>query len=155
MKKLLTTAFLASGIGLSAFPSSINFTIGKTYGSYCNDLKVHNVYNLTQQEINRITSGECPDVAIEFTKNSVIPLNIFLRGDLLSLMENKQQAIAQVQVNQTFYVRCVENEFVFSFNLAEWKPLLEFVTGTASVMLGTENGQVFVTVGAETTVRPS
>jgi hypothetical protein len=55
----------------------------------------------------------------------------------------------QSPVKQTFYARCVQDELILSSNLTEWKPFLEFITGTASVTLSIQDGQPSIVFGAE------
>jgi hypothetical protein len=112
------------------------------------NLKLVNVYDLSDHDLNEIMQGECPEIAVEFSAQTVLPISFFLIGDLVNL-SGKQGNFVQVEVKQTFYARYVQEELIFSSNLTEWKPFLEFVTGTASVALSIQDGQPSIVFGAE------
>lgn len=153
MKKTLITALLSFGTCLSAFASSITYPIAQSVERPCHDLKVVNVLTLTEQDLNVLMRGECPEIAIEFSANTTLPLHLFLKGDLVSLIGDKSQQTTQLDVKQTFYVRCVSEGFILSSNLTEWKTLSEFITGTLSIGLNIQNDQAFVTFGSEGNLR--
>ncbi|MBA3958756.1 MAG: hypothetical protein H0X51_10245 [Parachlamydiaceae bacterium] len=93
--------------------------------------------------------GDQPEEVIEFSAQTTLPISFFLNGDLLDLVENKERC-AMVTVKQTFYVRCLRKEvLILSANLTDWKPFLEFITGTASATLSIQDGQPSLVIGAE------
>ena len=148
MKKI--SFLVITAVCLSAFAASTDFPIhAKPWENALQNLKVVNLFNLSEQELNELMDGKHPEVAVEFTANTVLPISFFLKGDLIQLTEEK---FGQIQVKQTFYVRHVENEFVLSTNLSEWKPFLEFITGNISVGLSVDKGPSF-TFGSETNRR--
>ncbi len=56
---------------------------------------------------------------------------------------------AYIEIKQTFYARFIGQELILSLNLVDWKPFLEFITGTASVSLSIQDGQPSIIVGTE------
>lgn len=143
-------SLLATAVCLSVFAATANFPINaKPWENSSQDLKVVNICNLIDQDLNEIMQGFHPEVAVEFSAHTVLPISFFLKGDLINLVENEGN-FGRVEIKQTFYVRCVQEELIFSFNLIEWKPFLEFVNGKASVSLSVQNGQPSIVFGAET-----
>ncbi|MGD2169401.1 MAG: hypothetical protein PVI40_04080 [Chlamydiota bacterium] len=116
------------------------------------DLKIVNVCDLTSQELNKAMSGGLPNLVIEFSENTMLPINFFLKGNLVNLVE-KKESFEHVQVKQTFYARFVEEELILSSDLSEWKPFLEFITGNISVAVSIQEGNPSIVFGAETNRR--
>ena len=116
------------------------------------DLKVINICDLTDRELNQAIEGHLPNVAVEFSKHTVLPISFYLKGDLLALMDD-QENLGKVKVMQTFYVRCVDGELILSCDLSEWKPFLEFITGNVSVVISIQDGQPCIMFGSETNRR--
>lgn len=138
----------------SVFAASADFSINsKTWEYVSENLKVINVCDLTNSDLNKIMMiGNHPEIAIEFSAQTTLPMSFFLKGDLVNLVDNDENFRA-VEIVQTFYVRCVQQELMFSTNLTDWKPFLEFITGKASVSLSIQDGKPSIEVGAETNRR--
>lgn len=115
-------------------------------------VRVVNVHKLTENELGEILNGRCPEVAIEFSAHSTLPLSLFLKGDLVHLV-GIEEKFAALEIKQTFYAKFVEGELIFSTNLTDWKPFFEFITGNASIALSIQEGQPLIVVGAETNRR--
>ncbi len=120
-------------------------------------LRVINVCNITfEDDFNGFMMGQYPDVAIEFSSQTILPLSFFLKGDLLSLVGDNKN-VGMLQVQQTFYARAValkeddeeEVEFMLSTDLVDWKEFSDFVTGYLTVNLNVENGQPSIVFGGE------
>lgn len=116
------------------------------------DIKVVNFCDLTENDLEEIIQGLHPNKIIEFLANTMLPINRYLKGALIHLVEN-QEKWGTVEINQTFYARYTENELLFSSDLTEWKPLLEFVTGEASINLSIQDGKTSLVIGAQTNRR--
>ncbi len=71
--------------------------------------------------MNEVVQGEYPDVAVQFCKGTQLPINFFLKGDLVNLTDD-QINLGRIEIQQTFYARCVEGELILSINLNDWKP---------------------------------
>lgn len=112
------------------------------------NLHVVNIHNVSSQEFKEIMQGHRSDIALEFTSGSVLPLNLFLKGNLVNLIDDIKD-IKTIEIKQTFYARCIDKELILSSNLIDWKPCLEFITGNASVILNIQDGQPSVNLGAE------
>jgi hypothetical protein len=107
---------------------------------------------LADNDLNEIMLGNHPEIAVEFSAQTKLPINFFLKGDLINLVENEGN-FGVVEVMQTFYARCVQQELILSTNLTDWKPFLEFITGNVSVSLSIQDGKPSIVVGAETNQR--
>jgi formyltetrahydrofolate synthetase len=111
-------------------------------------LKIVNVYDLSDRDLNEIMQGKRSEIAVEFSAQTALPITFFLKGDLVNLI-GKQDNFAQIEVRQTFYARYVQEELILSSDLAEWKPLSEFITEAASVALSIQEGQPSIIFGAK------
>ena len=130
MKKLAIMSLALMATCGSVFAASADFPINsKTWETLSQNLKV-----------------------IEFSAQTKLPINFFLKGDLVNLVENEGN-FGAVEVMQTFYARCVQQELILSTNLTDWKPFLEFITGNVSVSLSIQDGKPSIVVGAETNQR--
>ncbi|MBI5346440.1 MAG: hypothetical protein HZB76_04790 [Chlamydiae bacterium] len=153
MKKIVFLSLASAVICLSAFAISADFPINsKPWENFSQDLKVVNVYDLTNHDLNEIMQGKRPEVAIEFSAETTLPISFFIKGDLINLVKGEGN-VGQIEVKQTFYARYIQDELILSSNLREWKPFLEFITGEESVSLSTQDGQPSIVFGAETNKR--
>lgn len=153
MKKLVIVPLALMAICGSVFAASADFPINsKTWKSVSQNIKVINICDLTDSDLNEIMLGNRPEIAIEFSAQTTLPIRFFLKGDLVNLVEN-DEGFGVVEIVQTFYARCVQQELILSTDLADWKPFLEFITGTASVSLNIQDGKPSIAVGAETNKR--
>jgi hypothetical protein len=153
MKKLAIMSLALMAACGSVFAASADFPINsKTWETLSQNLKVINVCNLTDNDLNEIMLGHHPEIAVEFSAQTKLPINFFLKGDLVNLVENEGN-FGVVEVMLTFYARCVQQELILSTNLTDWKPFLEFITGNVSVSLSIQDGKPSIVVGAETNQR--
>lgn len=153
MKKLAIMSLALMATCGSVFAASADFLINsKTWETLSQNLKVINVCNLADNDLNEIMLGHHPEIAVEFSAQTKLPINFFLKGDLVNLVENEGN-FGVVEVMQTFYARCVQQELILSTNLTDWKPFLEFITGNISVSLSIQDGKPSIVVGAETNQR--
>lgn len=137
----------------SIFAASADFPINsKTWETASQNVKVINVCDLTDGDLNEIMQGNHPEIAVEFSAQTTLPIRFFLKGDLVNLVENDENFRA-VEIVQTFYARCVQQELILSTDLTGWKPFLEFITGNASVSLSIQDGKPSIVAGAETNKR--
>lgn len=151
MKKLSILSVALTLICASAFATRIDFPIHtKTHSSQ--NLKVINICHLTDDDVNEILQGHHPELAVEFSAQTTLPVTFFLKGDLVNLVENDEN-VATIKIQQTFYVRGVQEGLILSTNLTEWKPFSEFVTGMISATLKIHDGIPSLTLGAETNKR--
>jgi len=149
MKKLFVTTVLALGVCFSTCALASNhFKVQKALEGSNKDLVVINVMNLTDLELKEITQGDRPQIAVEFSEQTTLPLSIFLKGGVINLVGEEKPSIG-LQVEQTFYIRWMQEQLLFSLNMTDWKPLAEFVKGTASVTMDIRDGVPSISVGAE------
>ena len=150
----ITTLFITLLIGATGFAASTDFSVGsKRWERPAKDLHVINVTDLTDKELDTIMQGKNPLIAVEFSQGTVVPIGFFLKGNLIQLSEN-QVNCGQLTILQTFYVRNVQDQLILSSDLLEWKPFMEFITGTASVALNIQNYGPRILFGAEINRRP-
>jgi hypothetical protein len=153
MKNLTLLSLLLLAVYASAFAASADFPIHlKPRESFSQGLRIVNIYDLKEDGWNEIIQGNYPELAVEFTTQTRLPIHFFLKGDFLHLTESPER-IGNIEIKQTFYARCVEKELVLSSNLTDWKPFLEFITGTASVALSMQEGQPSIVIGVEANQR--
>ncbi|MGA8164020.1 MAG: hypothetical protein WB791_03225 [Waddliaceae bacterium] len=108
-----------------------------------------NIRQADPDTLNQIMEGTHPDVSLEISEGDQIPLCLFLRGDFVELIDSSESAVF-VKFKKNLYLRNVDGVCVCSIDNREWKPIMEWITGTASVELGVENpGEPVVTLGAE------
>lgn len=152
MKKLAIIPLALMATCGSAFAASADFPINlKTWETLSQNLKIMNVCNLADNDLNEIMLGHHPEIAVEFSAQTTLPISFFLKGDLVNLVDDEN--LRAVEIMQTFYARCVGQELILSTNLTDWKPFLEFITGTVSVSLSIQEGKPSIVVGAETNQR--
>jgi hypothetical protein len=153
MKKLAIMSLALMATCGSVFAAPADFPINsKTWETLSQNLKVINVCNLTDNDLNEIMLGQHPEMVVEFSAQTKLPINFFLKGDLVNLVENEGN-FGVVEVIQNFYARCLQQELILSTNLTDWKPFLEFITGNVSVSLSIQDGKPSIVVGAETNQR--
>jgi hypothetical protein len=153
MKTLIFLSLSLASICLSVFAASADFPINSKFcENSCQELRVVNICSLSDQELNEIMEGHHPEIAVEFSPQTSLPISFFLKGDLVNLVETEGK-FGTVEIKQSFYVRLVDQELILSTNLTEWKLFFEFLTGNTSVALSIHDGQPSIVVGAETNRR--
>jgi len=149
---LLSMAFTATC--LSSFAVAADFPINpKPWETLSQDVKVVQLTTLTDNDLKEIMEGQHPELAVEFATQTHLPVSFYLKGDLVNLAESNDKW-GTIEIKQTFYARCVGEELILSSNLTEWKPFMEFITGTATIALSIQDGQPSIVVGSETNRRP-
>lgn len=154
MKKnwVISLTLMIAGASV-AFTTSVDYpSKSKACKNLSQNLRVVNICNVRDSDLNEIMQGLHPETAVEFSAQTKLPISFFLKGDLVNLVENEGKT-GIVEVKQTFYARCVERELILSINLIDWKPFLEFITGNASVALTIQEGKPSLLVGSETNRR--
>jgi len=116
--------------------------------TFLENMEIVNLCDLTEDDLLEVTQGLHPDKIIEFSAHTTLPIDFYLKGDLINLVQNVQNW-GVVEIKQTFYARCTGKELLFSSDLTEWKPLLEFITGDAFAILTLQDGQTFLAIGTE------
>lgn len=108
--------------------------------------------DLDQSDLNRIMTGQCPEMAIEFSKDLglLLPVTLSLQGEVVTL--SSESAISPT-ILQTFYLRCVNEELLFSIDRTHWKPISEALTGIFTVSLNLNDGQPNLNLTAEAHLR--
>ncbi len=153
MRKIISITFMAIATGISSFVVAKDISSAKkSWDSVQQDFKVVNICDISEQELNRAMQGQFSELAVEFSENTILPLKLFLKGELVHLLVNKDD-FEQVEVKKTFYARLVEGELFLSSNLSEWKPFLEFITGNISVFISVQDGKPSAEIGAEINLR--
>lgn len=153
MKKLAIVPLALMAICGSVVAASADFSINsKTWEPVSQNIKVINICDLIDSDLNEIMLGNRPQIAVEFSAQTILPISFFLKGDLVNLVENEGNSGA-VAIMQTFYARIVQQELILSTDMTNWKPFLEFITGTASVSLSIQDGKPSIIVGTEANQR--
>ncbi len=153
MKKKPIMSLALTATCLSAFAASADFPINsKSWEHPSQNLRVINICHLTDSDLNEIMQGHHPEMAVEFSAQTILPIAFFLKGDLVNLIESNEK-FGAVEIKQTFYARYVEGDLILSINLTDWKPFLEFITGNASIALTIQDGKPSLVFGSETNRR--
>lgn len=136
MKKIIITTLLLISAGGFASERDTSCT-------------VVNINDISETEMEAIMTGNAPDLAIEFTKNTVMHINnLYLNGDLVNLVGEKLN-FGDLEVMQTIYVRLVDEDLLLSSDTKTWKPFMEFITGNVTVAVVKEDGKPAVVFGSE------
>lgn len=108
-----------------------------------------NVRQLPKEMFQQIMMGKVSNIAIEFSEGDFFPLDLFLDGDLVTLLK-PEGVNHQVQFNRTVLMRIKDGQLLFSTDLHSWRPFRGFVTGKiqAGVNLDDEIGPV-ISFGVE------
>ena len=154
MKRFVMTTLAFAAPYLAVFGASAEFPMtSNSEADSSQNLRIVSVYQLTEQELNEAIQGQHPEMVVEFSAKTSLPIHFFLTGDLLHLLGNDGQ-FGSLEIQQTFYVRYAQEEFLFSTNLTDWKCFSEFTTGSASVSLNIQDGQPSIAIGAEADLCP-
>ncbi len=149
MKKYALLSIVFTLTCLSSFAVPTDFSINpKPWETLSQDVKIVQLTTLTDKDLNEIMEGQHPELAVEFATQTHLPVSFYLKGDFVNLAESNHKW-GTLEIKQTFYGRCVGGELIFSSNLTEWKPFMEFITGTATVALSIEDGQPSIVIGSE------
>ncbi len=153
MKKYALLSMALTVTCLTCFAAEADFPVkSNTREMLSQEVKVVQLANLTESDLKEIIGGQHPELAVEFAAQTHLPISFYLKGDLANLAESNDKW-GTIEIKQTFYARCVEEELLLSSNLTEWKPFMEFITGTATVALSIQDGQPSLVVGSETNRR--
>ncbi|MGB7128764.1 MAG: hypothetical protein WBD50_06740 [Candidatus Rhabdochlamydia sp.] len=150
MKKYAIMTLACTMVSLSVFADPSTHL--KAQKTSFEDMRIVNLCDLTENDLGEIIQGLHPDKIIEFLANTTLPISCYLKGDLIHLSQNEEKW-GTIEIKQTFYARCTGKELLFSSDLTQWKPLLEFITGKASVTLNIQDGQTSLVIGTETNRR--
>lgn len=88
-----------------------------------------NVKDLSSEMLMDIMTGKLPNLAIEFSEGNLFPLELFLDGDLISLVKSEDVNLS-VRFNRTVLLRNNKGKLLFSTDLKCWRPFRGFTTGT-------------------------
>ena len=122
MKQSVYIAFTAMSLCVSAFAAPIS-----------DEIRVINVQDITPGDLEKIGNDAFRDI-IAFPKNAQLPLQLFLKGDVVQLTDTHEDA-GTIEVLQTFYVRLDSKMPLVSKDLIEWKRLDTFFAGEMSTGL--------------------
>ncbi len=111
--------------------------------------EIVNLNDADNDMITNIMLGKLPNVVLEVSEGSRLPLNIFLKGDFIELVSASATDVI-IQVNQNLYMKNDNGQVQFSTKSSDWKSLCQFVTGMTSVSLTREqSGSPCITLSAE------
>lgn len=153
MKKGVYFSMLAMVLNGAIYAAEIDFSVGaKPWENFSKELRVINLLSFEDVLFTELMRGEHPEIAVEFSAGTILPIHFFLKGDLVNLIDHETRS-GRIEILQKFYARYIEGELIFSHNLVDWKPFFEFMTGTATAILSIQNGEPSLTFGAETNRR--
>lgn len=105
------------------------------------------IQNVTPEIAEAFSQGKLNGSIIELTKGTEIPLELVCTGDLLHF--EKSRTPSSIRILQTAYVKKENEQFWFSCDMHEWKPLADFVSGNIKAGMGNYNGELLVKFEAE------
>lgn len=147
MKKLFAS-------GAFAFSALLSTLIAGTYDREIGTAAVHAGFDvvasgdLTNETLEKFFSGKSPDIVIECSEGMNLPLKLCLEGDYFGLSKTDKPPY-MLTVWKTCYIRHVENQFLFSPDLQNWKSFEGFFTGKFGVAVDVQAQGLEVSLGAE------
>lgn len=112
------------------------------------------IEQITQDMMIQFAKKELPSIIFEFSQGTSIPLNLFMKGNFVSLDVNDSSLIHATFLKKFYvYFSKDQDSFLFSLDKVQWKKPLEFLTGEFSVGLDAQNGSPLMTLGAEINIR--
>lgn len=93
---------------------------------------------LTKDMTEDFFTGKIPQFVLECSEGSVLPFNLSLKGEFLAL--EIEDTYSKVKVLKTCFIKRLEDTFLFSIDLQNWKDFQEFFTGVIGVSLSVEEG---------------
>jgi len=146
---LFTTLFIV--ITSTAFASSYSkgFGIPKVYKQADTSIQVILLEDMTQEMLSAFFEGHLPDTVIECAEGASFPLYFSITGDFFVVTQEVSPQYT-IHAQKTFYLRCKEENLLFSLDLRCWKAFEQFFTGSLDVEIGSsENEPTSLTVHLE------
>lgn len=105
--------------------------------------RIVNVTSMTDEDLLAAVEG---NAVLEFPTSSQLALQFFVDGDFLSFFGFTND-LGYLEVQETFYLGFPEEGgLVFSSNLTDWNPFLDFTGGDLSVFLAKEDENLVLNV---------
>lgn len=156
MKRIMFLIIAGMGFGLTNVAMSSPASVVGTQWQGNHNVQVVHLYELKKEQLNHIMEGKLPHLAVKFSENTMLPVDVYVKGDLVNLLSDTKNIGQVIQVKQPFYVRCIDGDLFMSSDLSKWTPFLEFITGELKVALSlTEDGAPTLVIGSETNKRTS
>jgi len=133
---------------VAAFAGTHTVSIGATSSHIIDrECRIVALEDVKSEMLERFFTGETPSVVLECTEGLSLPFNLRVKGQYLALdYENSTSAITIVK---KCFIKCEENEFLFSTDLKSWKPFQEFFTGEIGVSVNVDEGLPTVCLNIE------
>ena len=141
MRKLFVGALFFALAGTSlAFTANHNVHLG--------DSSTHVVVALSELT-EEITTEDffAGKFVLECSEGSVLPFNFSLKSEFLAL--EVENTYSNIKVLKTCFIKHVEDTFLFSTDLQNWKGFQEFFTGTIGCSVNVEEGTPTVNFNIE------
>lgn len=109
-----------------------------------------NVRDLSSDILVDIMTGKLPNLAIEFSEGDQFPLELFLDGDLVSLVKPESSDLS-IRFNRSVMLRNKKGKLLFSTDLHNWRPFRGFATGSlqAGLNVNDEEAGPVISFGVE------
>ncbi|MGE3954538.1 MAG: hypothetical protein AB7F31_05005 [Parachlamydiales bacterium] len=92
-----------------------------------------NVADVEEAVLKEMTLGHRPEVVLVLEEGQQLPAQALIGGELLQFWT---EGPLMVEVKRTFYCRCANEDVELSLDGENWRPMAEFITGSAGVALG-------------------
>lgn len=108
---------------------------------------VFDLSQVSQEEVQQFF--EHPSSFILFCPEGLsLPLNLFLKGDLIELEGDRQSTMTLV-TKHPFYLHFQDDQILLSLNGIEWKTWQDFFTGILSLSIDAQSNSPYLHLGAE------
>jgi len=104
--------------------------------TYVENFYVIELSDCTSFIVEDFFAGKSPHTVLECKEGTLFPLNLCITGDCLALQGVSPQT---VKILQTCFIRHVNNTFLFSTDLENWKDFHSFFAGSIGVSLSVQD----------------
>lgn len=106
-----------------------------------NEEQVIEIDRFEKNELQKFIEGGIPDTVLKVSEGSVIPLDLFVTGELL---EVTKKSCTFINVQKTLYFKALSKEqLLISLDNENFVPIQAFLTGVVNAgLIEEDNGQV-------------
>lgn len=108
---------------------------------------VINVKNLTEEMVLAFMEGS-PNVILEFSKGTLIPLNTSLEGNVINILP-KDRGPIYFSIEQTLYIAFTDEDTFFSEDMNHWRQASAFFSGDINFSIDTGPDGLSINIGGQ------
>lgn len=110
-------------------------------------MQVVKLVDMNLELLQEYFSGMNDNVVLECSEGMNLPFNFTLQGEFLMLHTDEYKDC--IRVLKTCYIRCKENNFIFSTDLQNWQEFSDFFSGSLSVGVDVNEGAPKINLNIE------